>query len=98
MVAHPEAQAVTTYEQVHAGDVVLGGDGEAWGVAWTYRGQDGRLAITLTRHGRRVTGYPPPGTEVTVIEPADVRAEGWAFGVLAEAFGDIELIGEVIVS
>ena len=87
---------MTTYEQVHAGDVVLGGDGNAWGVAMIQHRPS--LAVTLVRHGARVTGHPPDGTEVTVIEPTDVRALGWAFGVLAEAFGDIELIGEVIAS
>lgn len=83
---------MTTYEQVHAGAVVLGYDNQAWGVEQIMHSPT--LAVTLVRHGARVTGYPPAGTEVTVLDPADVRAEEWAAQVLIEAFGSVELLGE----
>lgn len=83
---------MTTYEQVHAGDIVLGHDGELWGVAGIDRAP--KLAVTLVRHGHSVTGYPPPGTPITVVQAADVRAEAWAADVLIGAFGPIEILGE----
>jgi hypothetical protein len=82
----------TTYEQLHAGAIVLGGDGEPWGVEQI--DHEPQLAVTLVRLGQRVTGYPPLGTPVTVIDPADVRAEEWAAQVLIDAFGSVQLIGE----
>lgn len=84
---------VSTYEQVHAGDVVLGHDGNAWGVEQIVH-DDGVTVVTLVRHGERVTGRPPAGTEVTVLAPADVRAEGWAAQQLIDAFGSVVLIRE----
>jgi hypothetical protein len=84
--------APDTYEHLHAGVVVLGGDGEPWGVEQILH--EPQLAVTLVRHGQRVTGYPPAGTAVTVIDPADVRAEEWAAQVLIDAFGPVQLIGE----
>lgn len=81
-----------TYEQLHAGAIVLGGDGKPWGVEQILF--QPTLAVTLVRLGERVTGYPPPGTPVTVIDPADMRAEEWAAQVLIDAFGPVELIGE----
>jgi hypothetical protein len=82
------------YEQVHAGDTVLGHDGDVWGVEAIDHGPP--LAVTLVKHGGavRVTGYPPAGTPVTVVEPADVGAEERAYAVLTEAFGPIEILGE----
>jgi hypothetical protein len=85
---------VTTYEQVHSGAVVLGHDGALWGVEAIMR--EPVLSVTLVQHGRRVTGYPPAGTEVTVIEDADVAAEFRAAEVLANAFGPVELVAEWI--
>lgn len=74
---------MASYEQVHAGDTVLGHDGNVWGVESIDHGPP--LVVTLVKHGERVTGYPPAGTEVTVIEAADVRAEQWAAQVLIDA-------------
>lgn len=84
---------MSTYEQVHTGDVVLGHDGDTWGVEQIVH-DDGVTVVTLVRHGERVTGRPPAGTEVTVLVPADVRAEEWAVQQLIDAFGPVELIGE----
>jgi hypothetical protein len=86
------ALAVATYEQVHAGSTVLGHDGDVWGVEAIDHGPP--LAVTLVKHGQRVVGYPPPGTPVTVIEPADVGAEAQAWEVLSAAFGPVEILGE----
>ena len=86
-----------TYETVHAGDVVLGGDGQEWGVEEIER-RPGDLVspirVTLTRFGQRATGYPPAGTPVTVLSRADTIEEARAYAVLQKAFGDIELVGE----
>lgn len=86
---------MATYEHVHAGDVVLGHDGELWGVETIDRTP--QLAVTLVKHGQRVTGYPPAGTAVTVVEPADVRAEAWAAQAMIDAgLGPVSIIRESI--
>lgn len=83
-----------TYETVHAGDVVLGADGQEWGVVAISR-VGGQLAVALTRFGQTVTGYPPSGTPVTVLSRADTIEEARAYEVLAASFGDVEVLGEV---
>jgi hypothetical protein len=83
---------VTTYEQVHAGAIVLGHDGELWGVEAIDHAP--QLAVTLVKHGQRVVGYPPAGTPVTVVTPADVAAEARAAQVLIDAFGPVEIVSE----
>jgi hypothetical protein len=80
------------YEQVHAGDIVLGHDGELWGVAGIDR--EPQLTVTLVRHGRRIVGYPPPGTPVTVVNPAGTEAEAAVAQVLIDAGFAIEIVGE----
>lgn len=85
---------MATYEQVHTGDIVLGHDGELWGVeAIAHVPQ---LAVTLVKHGQRVVGYPPPGTGVTVITPADVSAEAQAAQMFIDAGLGVELVSERI--
>jgi len=84
---------MATYEQVHAGDIVLGHDGELWGVAEIQHAP--QLAVTLVRHGARVTGYPPPGTEIAVVEESDTRAEAWAVdAMIAAGLGPVQIMGE----
>lgn len=84
---------MATYEHVHAGDVVLGHDGELWGVVEIDHSPP--LRVTLVRHGARVTGYPPAGTSCTVVTPADVRAEAWAADVLiSTGLGPVEIVSE----
>lgn len=83
---------MTTYEQVHSGAVVLGHDGALWGVETIVQGPP--LAVTLVKNGARITGYPPPGTEVTVVVPADVSAEERAAALLIGTFGSVELLAE----
>lgn len=83
-----------TYETVHAGDVVLGADGQEWGVVAISR-IGGQLAVALTRFGQTVTGYPPTGTPVTVLSRADTIEEARAYEVLRTSFGDVEVLGEV---
>lgn len=85
---------MATYEDVHAGDIVLGhGDGELWGVATIVH--EPRLAVTLVRQGRTVKGWPPAGTEVVIVQQADTAAEFAAFGVLSAAeLGPIDIIAE----
>lgn len=83
-----------TYETLHAGDVILGHDGQKWGVVAISR-LGGQLAVALTRYGQTVTGYPPAGTPVTVLSRADTIEEARAYEVLAASFGDVEVLGEV---
>lgn len=86
---------MSTYEGVHTGALVLGHHGDVWGVEAIAKAP--RLAVTLVKdEGRtRVTGYPPPGTPVTVIQPADVSAEAEAAQVLIDAgLGPVEILGE----
>lgn len=83
---------MTTYEEVHSGAVVLGHDGALWGVE--HIEHEPALMVTLVRPGFSMTGYPPPGTEITVVVPADVSAEARAAGLLIEAFGSVDLIAE----
>lgn len=80
------------YEQVHAGDTVLGHDGELWGVEAIQHVP--QLVVTLVRYGRRIVGYPPPGTPVTVVEPADLAAEARAAQVFIDAGIDVEIVYE----
>jgi hypothetical protein len=81
-----------TYESVHAGDIVLGHDGELWGVARIEH--EPELVVELVKHGTRVVGRPPAGTPVTVVTPADVDAERQAAGALVSAFGPVKIVSE----
>ena len=83
---------MTTYEEVHTGAVVLGHDGDLWGVEHIER--EPALAVTLVKHGQRVTGYPPAGTPITVVEPADVTAEARAAQTLIDAGFDVGIVRE----
>lgn len=78
-----------TYETLHAGDVILDGDGQEWGVAAVGGG-----AVTLTRFGQAVTGYPPAGTPVTVLSRANTIEEARAYEVLAASFGEVTVMEE----
>lgn len=64
-----------TYDaDVRPGDVVRGHDGHDWGVESITHHP--RLAVTLVRHGRRIVGYPPVGTEVVIVQRGQVPAGG----------------------
>jgi hypothetical protein len=84
---------MATYEQVHAGDIVLGHDGELWGVAAIDRSTS-QLAVVLVKHGRRVVGRPAAGTPVTVVEQADVAGEAAAAQVFLDAGFGVEIVSE----
>jgi hypothetical protein len=81
-----------TYEDVHAGDHVLGHDGAVWGVAEIDHAP--YLRVVLARPGHRVQGWPPAGTPVTIVHRSDVTPEFAAVEVLAAAGLEVELIGE----
>jgi hypothetical protein len=82
-----------TYEDVHAGDYVLGHDGEMWGVLAIDHAP--QLAVTLVRPGHQVTGYPPAHTPVTIVARSDISAEFAAAQVLADAGLGPELVTEI---
>lgn len=81
-----------TYESVHAGDHVLGHDGAVWGVAEIDHAP--ALRVVLVRPGYRVQGWPPAGTQVTIVQRADVSGEFAACELFAAGGLDVELIGE----
>lgn len=83
------------YEQVHAGDHVLGHDGAVWGVAEIDHPPALPLRVVLVRPGHRVQGWPPAGTPVTIVHQADVSAERAAVEVFAAGGLDVELLREV---
>lgn len=85
---------MATYEQVHAGDTLLGYDGNVWGVAAIGHGPP--LVVVLVKDAgmTRVVGRPPAGTPVTVIQPADVAAEARAWQVFEAAGLSAEIVGE----
>lgn len=87
---------MAAYEQVHAGDTVLGHDNDVWGVESIDHGPP--LVVALVKHAGtvRVVGYPPPGTQVTIVSRADVRAEERAAQVFIDAGLDVELVSERI--
>lgn len=87
---------MTTYEDVHTGDHVLGHDGAVWGVQEIAHAP--ALRVVLVRPGHRVQGWPPAGTSVTIVERADTSAEMSAFAALAAAGLAPELLGEVWTS
>lgn len=80
-----------TFEQVHAGDHVLGHDGDVWGIAETIPDP---LCVTLVKPGSRLVARPPSGTEVIVLHAQDVSAEQAAWGVLAAAGLAPQILGE----
>lgn len=80
------------YENAHAGDHVLGHDGEVWGVAEIDHAP--ALRVVLVRPGHRVQGRPPAGTPVTIVHRADTSAEWRAVDVLSAGGLAVELIGE----
>lgn len=73
-----------TWDDVHAGDVVLGHDGQEWGVESIAPHPAGPV-ITIVRHGQRLVAQPPPGTPITRLAEADVSAEAHAFATLTAA-------------
>jgi hypothetical protein len=81
-----------TYETVHAGDIVLGHDGQLWGVEAIEH--EPVLAVTLVQNGSRVVGRPPAGTPVTVVTRADTSAEQRAVNALLGQGLSVELISE----
>lgn len=86
-----------TYGQLHAGDIVLGDDGEQWGVEYVatqYGPGTTPFAVGLVRHGRRVVGYPSPHAEVVVVQQADTALEAGAFETLQAAGLNPEVISE----
>lgn len=93
----PELGTPATWEQTHAGDVVLGHDGNTWGVADIVLGDPHGPIVTLTRFGETLgPAQPPPGTPIIVVSPVDTAPEAAAFAALAAAGLAPEVIRESI--
>jgi hypothetical protein len=74
-----------TWGSLHAGDVVLGNDGQEWGVEATRRTAlfvSGHVTITLVRHGMRATAGVAAHLPVVVVRRADTSEEYRAAGAL----------------
>lgn len=84
---------MTTWDQVHAGDIVLGHDGNAWGVASVAPHPAGPV-VEIVRHGETLRAQPPVGTPITVIEAADVATEAQVFGMFERAGLGPEILWE----
>lgn len=86
---------MSTWDDVHAGAIVLGHDGLSYGVEEISHDSPYGPVIVLTRHGVRVgPAQPPPGTPITILENPAMPAEAAAFAVLAEAGLGPQLIRE----
>lgn len=81
-----------TWGSLHAGDVVLGSDGQEWGVEQV--DDIGGLVVGLVRHGERVTGYPDADAPVTVVSRCDTAAEQAAWQALNDAGLQPQVISE----
>jgi hypothetical protein len=87
----------TTWEKVHAGDVVLGHDEQAWGVVDIALGDPRGPIVTLYRYGQTLgPAQPPTGTPIIVVSPVDTAPEAQAFAALADAGLAPEVIRESI--
>jgi hypothetical protein len=74
---------VTSWGELHAGDVVVGVDGGLWGVE---RVRPLDPSVTLVKHGERVTGrLTDPAAPVNVVHEEDTSAEKAAWGVFSAA-------------
>jgi len=80
---------MTTWGELHAGDVVIGEDGKAWGVT-----DIGHGAVTLVNGAAAVTGRPDPAAPVSVIRPSDTQLEAAAWQMLDAAGLQPEIIRE----
>jgi hypothetical protein len=86
-----------TWEQVHAGDIVRGHDGNNWGVVSVTFGDPAGPVIVLHRLGTTVgPAQPGPGTRITIVERANTRDEAAAFAVLQAAGFGPEVLHEEI--
>ncbi len=84
-----------TWEDCHAGTIVLGHDGLEYGVVDIERGDPRGPVVTLVRFGARVgPAQPPPGTPITIVGEPDLSAEARAYAVLAEQGLDPQVIRE----
>lgn len=83
---------MATFEDVHAGDVVLGHDGQLWGVA--AKATEPQLTVVLVNGDQRLIARPPFGTHIEIIEPSDVSPEFAAWLTLTTALGPVDIISE----
>lgn len=85
---------MTTWDEVHAGCVILGHDNVVYGVA-SWEAAPGGPIIELVRDGLPAgRAQPPTGTPITVLEWPDLRPEAQAFAVLSAAGFNVDIIRE----
>jgi hypothetical protein len=94
---------MSVWRDVHAGDIVLGHDGQEWGVLNVehFRPAAGGypsypLTITLTRYGRTIAGQPDPSAPVIITQSADHTIEYAAVQHLLDAGFPVCVVSESI--
>lgn len=91
---------MSTWRDVHAGDIVLGHDGQEWGVLGIEHDPPSMLdrtsAVTLTRYGRTLTGRPPSVAPVIITQTADHSDTASAIDALLSVGFGVEIISESI--
>ena len=75
---------MTTWEDVHAGDIVIGHDDLLYGIASVEPSEHGPR-IVMRRDGRMVHAQPPPGTPIRVWAHAGLSAEAAAWQLFEDA-------------
>ena len=85
---------MSTWEDAHAGCLVLGHDGVLYRVTSHAPHPAGPIVTLRGAAGTVGPAQPPPNTPITIVETADMSAEAEAFATLAGAGLGPELIGE----
>jgi hypothetical protein len=85
---------VDTWGSLHAGDIVLGADGQQWGVERLLRPTPGVVTVTAIRHGDHATASMHDDLPVTVVRRADTSEEYRAAAVLLAAGLTPEVVSE----
>lgn len=83
-----------TWNDVHAGDIVRGHDGQLYGVASIERGDPCGMRVTLRRNGVPTTAQPLPTDPITIHAATDITLEAVAWQTLHDAGLGPEIIGE----
>lgn len=86
---------MSTWEEVHAGDIVRGPDDLLYGVAWIEQDAARGPRLQLRRNGELLApAQLAPGTNVTIHASTGVALEAEAWQVLADAGFGPQVLGE----
>lgn len=85
---------MTTWEQVHAGCVVLGHDGKVYGVSLVEQHPAGPVIELVYDGAPAGRAQPPPGTPITVLEWPETSGEARTFALFTATGLDPQVIRE----